>query len=61
VRAGLSTTAALGILLDVAAHLHTTTHAVRVRTGKPRATIDRQLQSLHILGLLTCAEAEGTA
>lgn len=49
----------LAILLDVAAHPKTTTHAVRVRTAKPRATVDRQLQSLHMLGLLGCFEADG--
>jgi hypothetical protein len=49
----------LAILLDVAAHPHTTTHAVRQRLEKPRATVDRQLQSLHILGLLRCDEEPG--
>ncbi|MGH3548286.1 MAG: hypothetical protein ACRDQU_09260 [Pseudonocardiaceae bacterium] len=48
----------LAILLDVAANPQTTTHGVRVRAGKPRATVDRQLQSLHMLGLLSCIEGK---
>jgi hypothetical protein len=47
----------LAILLDVAAHPLSTTSDVRKRLDKPRATVDRQLQSLHILGLLECDES----
>ena len=31
---------------------------MRKRLGKPRATVDRQLQALHILGVLTLVEEE---
>jgi hypothetical protein len=48
----------LAILLDVATHPGTPTKDVRRRLQKPRATIDRQLQSLHLLGLLKCDEEE---
>ncbi len=48
----------LAILDDVAAHPGSLTHHVRQRLGKPRATIDRQLQSLHMLGVLTCVEQD---
>jgi len=48
----------LAILLDVAAHPRTGTRDVRRRLNKPRATVERQLQSLHMLGLLTLDEEE---
>lgn len=48
----------LAILLDVADNPGTSTRDVRRRLAKPRATVDRQLQSLHMLGLLFCVEAE---
>lgn len=48
----------LAILLDVAEHPGATTTQVRKRIGKPRATVDRQLQSLHMLELLECIEDE---
>ncbi|CAN5787134.1 hypothetical protein BH18ACT2_BH18ACT2_08080 [soil metagenome] len=48
----------LAILLDVAAHPRSTTTEVRKRIDKPRASVDRQLQSLHMLGLLDCEEPE---
>jgi hypothetical protein len=48
----------LAILDDVAAHPGATTKDVRSRLGKPRATVDRQLQALHILNVLTCDEVE---
>ncbi len=48
----------LAILLDVATHPGSTTTEVRRRIDKPRATVDRQLQSLHMLGLLDCTENE---
>lgn len=50
----------LVILDDVAAHPHTLTGEVRRRLEKQRATVDRQLQSLHLLGVLTCEEEDGT-
>ena len=48
----------LAILDDVAAHPGTLTHDVRQRLGKPRATVDRQLQALQMLGVLVCEEHE---
>jgi len=48
----------LSILLDVAQHAGTGTRDVRRRLNKPRATVERQLQSLHILGLLALEEEE---
>lgn len=48
----------LAVLLDVAAHPDSTTHAVRKRMGKPRATVDRTLQALHMLGLVAVDEVE---
>ena len=50
----------LAILDDVAAHPGSTTHDVRIRLDKPRATIDRQLQALHILRVLRCDAEDGT-
>lgn len=46
----------LDILDDVAAHPGSTVSDVRKRLGKPRATVDRQLQALHILRILVCRE-----
>jgi hypothetical protein len=46
----------LAILDDVAMFPGTHTKDVRRRLSKPRATIDRQLQSLHMLGVLDCDE-----
>lgn len=43
----------LAILDDVAANPHTRTSDVRVRLAKPWHTVDRQLQALHMLGVLT--------
>jgi hypothetical protein len=48
----------LAILDDIAAHPDSLTKDVRKRLGKPRATVDRQLQSLHMLGVLRCDEEE---
>jgi len=48
----------LAILRDIAAHPRALTRDVRRRIGKPRATVDRQLQSLHMLGVLVCEEEE---
>ena len=50
----------LAILDDIAAHPGSQTREVRRRLEKPRTTVDRQLQSLHMLGVLTCDEEEGT-
>lgn len=49
----------LAILDDVAAHPGSTTKDVRQRLGKPRATVDRQLQALQMLNVLACDEVEG--
>jgi hypothetical protein len=46
----------LACLDDVAAHPGASTHEVRQRLDKPRATCDRQLQALHILRILRCEE-----
>ena len=46
----------LAILQDVAAHPYTRTKEVRKRLGKPRATVDRQLQALQILDVLDLDE-----
>lgn len=48
----------LAILLDVLGNPDSTTHAVRKRLGKPRATVDRELQALQMLGLLDVDEVE---
>jgi hypothetical protein len=48
----------LAILEDVASHPGTRTHDVRQRLNKPRNTIDRQLQALHMLNVLDCDELE---
>jgi hypothetical protein len=51
----------LAILEDVTAHPGSRTPEVRQRLNKPRNTVDRQLQALHMLGVLTCDEVEVTA
>ena len=48
----------LAIIDDLAAHPHSSTGEVRRRLDKPRKTVDRQLQALHILGVLTVDEQE---
>jgi hypothetical protein len=49
----------LAVLLDLLEDPDTTTtHAVRKRLDRPRATVDRELQALHMLGLLTVDEVE---
>jgi hypothetical protein len=48
----------LAIFRDLAKHPGSQTRDVRSRLEKPRATVDRQLQSLHMLGVLTCQEDE---
>jgi hypothetical protein len=50
----------LAILDDINKHPDSLTKDVRRRLAKPRATIDRQLQALHMLGVLTCDEEEAT-
>jgi hypothetical protein len=48
----------LQIVDDVAANPNSRTSEVRRRLDKPRNTIDRQLQALHMLGVLVCNELE---
>jgi hypothetical protein len=48
----------LAVLLDVHAHPASITHAVRVRLDRPRLTVDRVLQALHMLEQVTVDEAE---
>ena len=50
----------MAIIDDIAAHPDSSTAEVRKRISKPRATADRQLQALHILGVLECDEQEIT-
>lgn len=49
----------LAILEDVATFANTPTRDVRRRLDKPRTTVDRQLQALHMLGLVACDEEDG--
>jgi hypothetical protein len=46
----------LQVLKDVAVYPNDDSAAIRKRVQKPRTTVDRTLQALHILGLLTCTE-----
>jgi hypothetical protein len=48
----------LAIVDDVAAHPGSGVRDVRRRINKPRNTVDRQLQALHMLGVLDCDEEE---
>ncbi len=48
----------LAIIDQVAAHPGSDTASIRRRMDKPRATVDRELQALHMLGVLTRDEAE---
>jgi hypothetical protein len=48
----------LAVLEDVAAHPGATTTNVVKRLQKPRTTVDRQLQVLHQLGLLTTTDGQ---
>ncbi|WP_211308396.1 hypothetical protein [Calidifontibacter indicus] len=50
----------LAIIDDLAAHPGSTTAQVRKRLGKPRATVDRQLQALQMLGVVDVDEEETT-
>ncbi|MGC5246432.1 winged helix-turn-helix domain-containing protein [Gordonia sp. DT219] len=46
----------LAIVDDLAVNPGASTTEVRKRLDKPRNTVDRQLQALHMLGVLTCDE-----
>ena len=48
-------------ILDDVAHASAVADAATCAGGlsKPRATVDRQLQALHMLGVLVCDEEEG--
>lgn len=48
----------LAIIDDLAVHPDSTPTEVRKRIGKPRATVDRQLQALHMLGVCDLDEVE---
>ena len=48
----------LAIIDDLAAHPHSSTGEIRRRVDKPRNTVDRQLQALHMLGVLAVDEVE---
>jgi hypothetical protein len=48
----------LAIIDDVAANPGTTSWQTRKRLEKPRTTVDRQMQALHMLGVLSVAEEE---
>ncbi|MDO0977178.1 ArsR family transcriptional regulator [Mycolicibacterium frederiksbergense] len=48
----------LAIIDDISEHPDSPTADIRKRLGKPRATVDRQLQALHMLGVLECGEQE---
>lgn len=48
----------LAIVDDLAEHPDSSTAEVRKRLGLPRATVDRQLQALHMLGVLEVDEEE---
>jgi hypothetical protein len=50
----------LEILLDIAIHRASQVAHVRKRINKPWSTIKRELQALHILGMLRCDEEEKT-
>jgi len=49
----------LDIIDDLAENPYSTPTEVRKRLGKPRATVDRSMQALHTLGVLTLAEERG--
>ncbi|MBB0990218.1 ArsR family transcriptional regulator [Dietzia sp. SLG510A3-30A2] len=48
----------LAIIDDVSVNPRAATKEVRKRLDKPRTTVDRQLQALHLLGVLTVFEDE---
>ncbi|WP_198415209.1 hypothetical protein [Cryobacterium tagatosivorans] len=49
----------LRIIDDVSANPDSSTSDVRKRLGMPRATVDRELQALHMLNVLSVDESEG--
>ncbi|MGK2880440.1 MAG: hypothetical protein ACSLE6_06465 [Mycobacterium sp.] len=49
----------LAIIDHLAAHPGDGTSDVRKRLDKPHTTVDRQLRSLHMLGVITCSESDG--
>jgi len=51
----------LAIIDDLAARPRSTSADVRKRVDKPRNTVDRQMQALHMLGVLTVDEVKYTA
>jgi hypothetical protein len=48
------------ILLDIAAHPDSEPHEVHRRIGRPRHTVRRELEALHMLRLLQCEETDET-
>jgi hypothetical protein len=46
------------ILLDIAAHPSSEPHEVHRRIGRPRHTVRRELEALHMLRLLQCEETD---
>jgi hypothetical protein len=48
----------LALIEDLADYPHSSTAEIRKRLDKPRNTVDRQLQALHILGAVTVDEQE---
>jgi hypothetical protein len=46
------------ILLDIAAHAGAEPHQVHRRIGRPRHTVRRELEALHMLRLLQCEETD---
>ena len=49
----------LAIVDDLALHPYSSTREVRERLDQPRTTVDRQLQSLHLLGVVSVDESGG--
>jgi hypothetical protein len=54
VGSGIQSSLGLAILEDIAANPGSRIIDVRRRLQRPRATADRALQALHVLGLLVC-------
>ena len=48
----------LTLIDDLAAHPGSSAIDIRKRINKPRSTVDRQLQALHMLGVLDMSEEE---
>ncbi len=51
----------LAVLADVGEHAGSRTSDVRARLQRPRSTVDRELQALHVLGLLVQYGGDGSA